>query len=188
MIELFDIADVNKSASAINPDKLLWLNQHYIKNGDFGRLGGELGWHLSRIGVEVENSEKLAAVVRAQAERAKTIKDMAVASRFFFEDFSDYDPKAAAKNLNAGSLPALRDMQVRLTNLESWSAEAIHGALQDCVVALDLKLGKVAQPLRVAVSGGTVSPPIDATLEILGRETVLERIRRAMSYIESLPA
>jgi len=185
MIELFDIADVNKSASAINPDKLLWLNQHYIKQGDFQRLGAELGWHLARIGIEVQDSTKLAAVVRAQAERAKTFKDMAVASRFFFEEISGYDPKAAGKNLNTETLPALNDMLVRLADLETWTAEAIHGALQASVEALGLKLGKVAQPLRVAVSGGTVSPPIDVTLEILGRDTVLHRIRRAAAHIES---
>jgi glutamyl-tRNA synthetase len=185
MIELFDIVDVNKSASAINPDKLLWLNQHYIKHGDSTRLGAELGWHLERIGLKVDDTNKLAAVVRAQAERAKTFKDMALASRFFFEDFTDYDPQAAAKNLNRESLQSLRDMQSRLAALETWSAEQIHAALEACVAALGLKLGKVAQPLRVAVSGGTVSPPIDATLEILGRDTVLKRVARAIAHIEA---
>lgn len=185
MIELFDLKDVNKSASAINPDKLLWLNQHYIKNGDFNRLGAELGWHLARIGIEVNDAEKLAAVVRAQAERAKTFKDMALVSRFFFEDFADYDAQAAAKNLNAETLPALIDMQARLAELGNWSAETIHGTLEACVAALGLKLGKVAQPLRVAVTGGTVSPPIDVTLEILGRETVLTRLGRAISHIRA---
>ncbi|HEX6550493.1 MAG TPA: glutamate--tRNA ligase, partial [Gammaproteobacteria bacterium] len=185
MVALFDIADVNKSASAINPDKLLWLNQHYIKTGDPARLGAELGWHLARIGLEVTDAVKLAAVVRAQAERAKTFKDMALASRFFFEEFADYDAQAAAKNLNAETLPALRDMQARLTTLENWSAAAIHAALEACVAESGLKLGKVAQPLRVAVSGGTVSPPIDATLEILGREMTLLRLARAIDHVES---
>lgn len=188
MVALFDIADVNKSASAINPDKLLWLNQHYIKTGDPARLGAELGWHLARIGIEVTDTGKLAAVVRAQAERAKTFKDMALASRFFFEEFADYDAQAAAKNLNTETLPTLRDMQVRLAKLEDWSAAAIHAALEACVAESGLKLGKVAQPLRVAVSGGTVSPPIDATLEILGRETTLMRLERAVCHIEAAPS
>lgn len=185
MVELFDIADVNKSASAINPDKLLWLNQHYIKHGDFTRLGTELGWHLARIGIEVSDIDKLAAVVQAQAERAKTFKDMALASRFFFEEFAEYDVQAASKNLNAETLPAVQDMHARLTKLDSWSASLIHAALEACVAALGLKLGKVAQPLRVAVSGGTVSPPIDVTLAILGRDTVLKRLERAIRHIET---
>lgn len=185
MVVLFDITDVNKSASAINPDKLLWLNQHYIKQGDFMQLGAELAWHLERIGIRVDDAKKLAAVVGAQAERAKTFKDMAAASRFFFEEFTDYDAQAAAKNLNVETLPALRDMQSRLTASDGWSAALIHAALEACVAALGVKLGKVAQPLRVAVSGGTVSPPIDITLEILGRETVLKRLERAVHHIES---
>ncbi|MGH8373181.1 MAG: glutamate--tRNA ligase [Gammaproteobacteria bacterium] len=185
MVALFDIADVNKSASAINPDKLLWLNQHYIKHGDFKRLAAELGWHLARIGIEVADTDKLAAVVQAQAERAKTFKDMALASRFFFEEFADYDVQAASKNLNTETLSAIQDMHARLAKLDSWSAPLIHVALEACVAALGLKLGKVAQPLRVAVSGGTVSPPIDVTLAILGRDTVLKRLERAIRHIET---
>ncbi|HET7921603.1 MAG TPA: glutamate--tRNA ligase, partial [Gammaproteobacteria bacterium] len=185
MLALFDIADVNKSASAINPDKLLWLNQHYIKTGDAARLGTELGWHLERLGVRVADPAQLAAVVRAQAERAKTFKDMAAASRFFFEAPQEYEPQAAAKNLNAETLPALRDVRERLAQLATWSASDIHAALEGCVAALGLKLGKVAQPVRVAVSGGTVSPPIDVTLEILGRDATLARLERAIRHAEA---
>ena len=101
MVKLFDIQDVNKSASAINPEKLLWLNQHYIKTGDPQTLATELGWHLARMGVQLQDDPSLAAVVSAQQERAKTLKEMAEASRFFFEELSDYDPKAADKNLTA---------------------------------------------------------------------------------------
>ncbi|MGH8307827.1 MAG: glutamate--tRNA ligase [Gammaproteobacteria bacterium] len=185
MIAFFDIADVNQSASAINPDKLLWLNQHYIKNGDPERLATELGWHLLRIGIHTSGKTKLAAVVRAQSERAKTLKEMAEASRFFFEEFSNYDPKAADKHLTRETLPALRDMHARLAALTNWSAAAIHAALEASVAALDLKLGKVAQPLRVAVSGGGVSPPIDVTVEILGRELTLARLDRAIAWINA---
>ncbi|MGA9851875.1 MAG: glutamate--tRNA ligase [Gammaproteobacteria bacterium] len=185
MIRFFDIVDVNKSASAINPDKLLWLNQHYIKNSDPKRLAAELAWHLSHIGIHTADETKIAAVVRAQAERAKTLQEMAVASRFFFEDFGDYDPKAADKNLTHETLPALRDMRARLAGMAEWSTAAVHAALEASIAALNLKLGKVAQPLRVAVSGGGVSPPIDITVEILGRDTTLARLDRAIRWIEA---
>ena len=188
MIKLFDIADVNKSASAINPEKLLWLNQHYIKSGDPQKLGAELSWHLSHLDITVQDDAKLAAVVRAQAERVKTLKEMAQASRFFFEDFEQYDPKAADKNLTRESLPALQDIRVRLTALKDWSAAAIHAALEASVAALGLKLGKVAQPLRVAVTGGAVSPPIDVTVEILGRDATLARLDRAIHHIQEQSA
>ena len=183
MVKYFDIQDVNKSASAINPEKLLWLNQHYIKSADPDTLAPELGWQLGRIGVPVQDPAKLAAVVRAQQERAKTLKEMAQASRFFFEEFSDYDPKAADKNLAAESLPALRDIRARLALLNDWSAPAVHGALEAAAAALGLKLGKVAQPVRVAVSGSGVSPPMDVTLEVLGRELSLARLDRAIDWI-----
>ena len=183
MVKYFDIQDVNKSASAINPEKLLWLNQHYIKTGDPHKLAAELEWQLGRIGVHVHDQTKLAAVVRAQQERTKTLKEMAQASRFFFEEFSDYDHKAADKNLVVESLPALRDIRARLALLHDWSAPAVHGALEATAGALGLKLGKVAQPLRVAVSGSGVSPPMDVTLEVLGRELSLARLDRAIGWI-----
>ncbi len=183
MVSYFDIKDVNQSASAINPEKLLWLNQHYIQHGDPLKFAAELAWQLARDGVQANDQAKLIAVVRAQQERAKTLKDMARASRFFFEEFKDYEPKAADKNLTADSQPGLEDLRARLAVLEPWTAAAIHTTLEDCVAARQLKFGKLAQPLRVAVCGGGVSPPIDVTLEILGRETTLVRMDRAIQWI-----
>lgn len=185
MIELFDIADVNQSASAINPEKLLWLNQHYIKTGDPERLGEELGWHLQRLGINPENGPAPAAVVRAQAERAKTLKEMAENSRFFFEDFADYEPKAAAKNLTPEAVEPLQKIRDALATLKEWRAAAIHEVIVQTGEALGLKLGKVAQPVRVAVAGGPVSPPIDVTLELLGREKTLARLERALGHIKT---
>lgn len=183
MIEFFDLVDVNQSASAINPEKLLWLNQHYLKSADPAVLAAELHWHLGRLGIETHDNAKLSAVVRAQAERAKTLKEMAQNSRFFFQEFLDYDAQAAQKNLTAESLPVLSSLRKRFATLEDWSAAAIHAILDEIVAASAVKLGKVAQPLRVAVSGGGVSPPIDATLEILGRDVTLARLDRALAWI-----
>ncbi|HEV2212542.1 MAG TPA: glutamate--tRNA ligase, partial [Gammaproteobacteria bacterium] len=176
MTQLFDIADVNASASAINPQKLLWLNQHYIKTGDLSRLATELQWHLQRLGVDTSKGPALAEVVKAQQERAKTFKEMAEASRFFFEEIKGYEPTAAAKNLTAEALPGLEALQKQLAVLNDWSASAIQAVLNGTAESLGFKLGKLAQPLRVAVSGGGVSPPIDATLALLGRERTLARL------------
>jgi glutamyl-tRNA synthetase len=183
MVQLFDITDVNASASAINPQKLLWLNQHYIKTGDLTRLGEELGWHLSRLGLDLAQGPSLESLVKAQQERAKTFKEMAEASRFFFEDVKDYEPQAAAKNLTAEALPGLSALREKLATLPEWTAAALHAVLNATAESQGQKLGKLAQPLRVAVSGGGVSPPIDATLELLGRERTLERLDRAIGYI-----
>jgi len=186
MVQLFDIKDVNASASAINPQKLLWLNQHYIKTGDLKRLGEELAWHLQRIGVDVSKGPSLEGLVKAQQERAKTFKEMAEGSRFFFEDVKEYEPQAAAKNLTADVLPALKVLRDKLAAMPEWTTAALHDLLNATAEGLGLKLGKLAQPLRVAVSGGGVSPPIDATLELLGRERSLTRLDRAIQFIEKL--
>ena len=186
MTQLFDIKDVNASASAINPQKLLWLNQHYIKTGDLKRLGEELKWHLERIGVDISKGPSLEGLVKAHQERAKTFKEMAEGARFFFEDVKGYDPQAAAKNLTPDVLPALMTLRERLVAMPEWTAPALHDVLNATAEGLGLKLGKLAQPLRVAVSGAGVSPPIDATLELLGRETTLQRLDRAIQYIQKL--
>lgn len=184
MVQLFDIADINKSASAINPDKLLWLNQHYIKTGDLQALAAELGWHLQRLGINTAGGPSLEAVVRAQQERAKTLKEMAENSRFFFEDFPDYDAAAAEKNLTTEARPTLGLLHEKFAALPSWSAAALHAVINAVAESLGAKLGKVAQPLRVAVTGGGVSPPIDLTLELLGRERSLARLDRALGRID----
>jgi glutamyl-tRNA synthetase len=183
MVRLFDIKDVNASASAINPQKLLWLNQHYIKNGDLKRLGAELGWHLQRLGIDISQGPPLDAVVKAQQERAKTFKEMAEGSRFFFIEPEAYDPDAAAKNLTAEALPALQKFRSGLAELKEWSAGGIQALLNATAESLGIKLGKLAQPVRVAVTGGGVSPPIDMTLELLGREHTLKRLDRAIRYL-----
>lgn len=184
MTALFDVADVNQSASAVNPDKLLWLNQHYIKNGDRARLATILAEHLNKAGLDTAAGPALEAVVDVQRERAKTMVDMASASRFFFEEVSVYEPKAARKNLNDDGRKALLAVHAALSALEPWEPEAIHGVVIETAEKLDVKLGKVAQPIRVAVSGGPVSPPIDQTLALLGRERTLERINRAILWAE----
>ncbi|MBW3567195.1 MAG: glutamate--tRNA ligase, partial [Proteobacteria bacterium] len=183
MIRLFDIGDVNHSASAINPDKLAWLNQHYIKEGDPEKLGAELGWHFERMGVETNGGPSLAEVVKANAERAKTLKEMAENSVFFYRDFEEYEEKAARKNLQPDAVEPLRKVHEALGALESWRAASIHDAVNAVADSLELKLGKVAQPIRVAIAGKGVSPPIDITLELLGRETALARIDRAIQHI-----
>jgi glutamyl-tRNA synthetase len=187
MAALFDIKDVNKSASAFNPDKLLWLNQQHIMKASPARLAKYLKPQLAALGVQVEDAGKLAAVAKAQQERAKTLKEMAQNSVFFFSDLKGYDEKAARKNLNGEAVQPLQLVIEKLGALKDWTAELIHAAVNDAAASLGLGLGKVAQPIRVAVSGGSVSPPIDVTLHVLGREVVLQRLDAAVQYARSQP-
>jgi glutamyl-tRNA synthetase len=181
MIAAFDIHDVNKAASAFNPEKLLWLNQQHMVRAAPAVLVPYLRAQLRRLGCDSSDQALLEGVIVAQRERTKTLKEMAHNSRFFFVERIEIDPKAAAKYLGGESREALVQVRGQLDQLPQWNALAIHAALNDIATRLASGLGKVAQPLRVAVTGTAVSPPIDVTLELLGRTRTLERIDAALS-------
>jgi len=176
LIAAFDIKDVNKAASAFNPEKLLWLNQQHMMRAQPDELVPYLRAQLRRLGLDSDDEALLAGVVRAQRERAKTLKEMAQNSRYFFTTEIEFDAKAARKHLTAAEAPALQEVRKRLAGLGEWSAAALNDVLNALAAELGVGLGKIAQPLRVAVTGSAVSPPIDATLALLGRERTLARL------------
>jgi len=184
MIELFDIKDVNKTASAFNTEKLLWINQQYIMNSEPSRLVKPLAEQLKTLGCDVDNGPDLLEIVKTQQERAKTLKEMAEKSMLFYQDYDEFDEKAAKKNLKAAAVEPLEMMLIKLEALSDWSKEPLHQVVLDTAEALELKLGKVAQPLRVALSGTSVSPAIDATLFLLGKDTSLKNIKKAIEFIK----
>jgi glutamyl-tRNA synthetase len=181
MIEYFDIHDVNKAASAFNPEKLQWLNQQHMVRAEPRTLVPHLRFQLERLGLKGGDDALLEGLIVAQRERAKTLKEMALNSRFFFVDRVEFDAKAAGAHLTAAIAPALSTLRERLAALPEWSAPAVHEVLTKLSGELGVGLGKVAQPLRVAVSGGTVSPPIDQTVVLLGRERTLTRLDSAIA-------
>lgn len=183
MIEKFDIHDVNKAASAFNPEKLLWLNQQHMIRAQPAALIPHLRAQLSRLGLKSDDPQLLEGIIVAQRERAKTLKEMARNSRFFFTDAIEIDPKAAAKHLTSEAAGVLRKVRSQLAQLTEWTAPTIHAALNELAAASQSGLGKIAQPVRVAVAGGPVSPPIDATLALLGRDRSLARIDAAVARI-----
>ena len=176
MIAVFDIHDVNKAASAFNPEKLLWLNQQHMVRAEPATLVPHLRAQLGRLGLDSSDQQLLEGVIVAQRERAKTLKEMAQNSRFFFVDRIEVDSKAAAKHLGGDALPTVARVRERLVSLPEWNAATIHAALNELATQLNSGLGKIAQPVRVAVTGTAVSPPIDATLALLGRERTLARL------------
>jgi glutamyl-tRNA synthetase len=186
MIAAFDIKDVNKAPSAFNPEKLLWLNQQHMMRAPVSLLAPVLSAQLAILGVAATDDRLLEGVVNAQRERAKTLKEMALNSRFFFREFDAFDDKAAQKHLTAESAPLLRALAEGFGALAEWNAGAIHEVINAVALRHGLGLGKVAQPLRVAVTGGAVSPPIDMTVALLGPEKVQPRIERALDRIHGL--
>jgi glutamyl-tRNA synthetase len=184
MIEYFQLENVNRSASTFNTEKLLWLNQQYIKNDDPARIAHLLSPHMGDLDIDPTEGPDLVEVVAAQQERASTLLEMAQASVFFYKDFDEYEPKAAKAHLRPVAETPLRELRQALAGLESWQAEAIHQVVHDVAEQLELKMGKVGMPLRVAVAGCGASPSIDITLQLLGKEKTLRRIDQALAFIE----
>jgi glutamyl-tRNA synthetase len=181
MTRLFDIADVNKSASAFDVDKLTWLNQQHMMRAPAARIVPALRWHLDREGIQSANEAQLEQIVISQRERAKTVREMAVNSVFFFRGPTAYDEKAVRKHVTADALALLAEAVEELGRLADWSAPSIHQVISGVAAAKSVSLGKLAQPIRLAVCGGTVSPPIDATLAILGKIEALSRLSNALA-------
>ncbi len=181
MLEHFDIADVQRGAATFDPEKLLWVNQEHIRNADPVRVAEELAWHLQRLGVDVTQGPPLADVVRVQRDRCKTLVEMATQSVFFYGEITDYDEKAVRKFLKAPGPALLAEVRERLGALTVWEGKAITAAVNATIEANGVGMGKVAQPIRIAVSGGAASPSIDKTLMLLGRETTLARLDAALA-------
>jgi glutamyl-tRNA synthetase len=179
MTRLFDIADVNKSASAFDGTKLAWLNQQHMMHAPPARLVAPLQWQLAEAGIATGDEAQLTEIVLAQRERSKTLKEMAANSAFFFRAPTGYDEKAVRKNVTPQILNVLEETRAALGHLEDWSAAAVHALITEVAAAHSLPLGKLAQPIRIAVCGGTVSPPIDQTLAILGKAETLARLTAA---------
>ena len=184
MISSFDIQDVNRAASAFDIDKLKWLNQHYIKVADSAQLVSLLSDRLKDRGIDVSSGPPVDDVVSALRERAQTLDEMADKSEYFFSEFEDYDVNAAQKHLRPIARDMLADVRSRLSVVEPWSAELIHAQVMATVEDYDAKLGKLAQPLRVAVSGTAATPPIDETLLLVGKARTVDRIDRALVFID----
>lgn len=186
MIRWFDLKNISKSPAMFNPEKLLWLNQYYFKNGNREDIARQLVWQFNQMGVDIHRGPALTDIVKAQAERAKTLKEMAEKSRFFYEENIVYDQKTAAEHLTPEILPLLTRVTEQLQSLSEWNEAAIHAVITQTAENLGLKMGKIAQPIRVAMTGNTISPPIDATLYLLGKQQTLARLNRAIEFIASL--
>ena len=186
MVGFFELYDVNVSASIFNMEKLLWLNHQYIMNGDPAHVARHLSWHMGQLGIDPSDGPDLIDVVKVQRERSKTLVEMAASSVYFYKEFDSYEEKAVKKNFTVGSDQVLVRLRDELVVLTKWTAQEIHQVIVNLAEVLGLNMGKVAQPLRVAICGSGVSPAIDVTLALVGREKTLARIDRAINYIRSL--
>jgi glutamyl-tRNA synthetase len=185
LIKLFDITRVQKAPARFDMDKAVWVNHQYLKTVDPAAVAPEFEWHLERIGVSrkaIAEGPALVPVIEAQRERCKTLVEMAEKSSFFYADLTGYDAKDAAKHLTAEAATLLDELRAQLAALPDWAAVNLQHEVHAFAEARGLGLGKVAQPIRVAVAGMAISPPIDQTLFLLGRERALARLQAAAAY------
>lgn len=185
MIKLFELESVSKSASAFNTEKLLWLNHYYIRELPAEYVAKHLAWHYQDQGIDTSNGPALEDIVKMLAERCKTLKEMAVSSRYFFEEFDGFDEAAVKKHFKAAAIEPLEKVKEKLTALSSWDLQSTHEAIEQTAAELGLGMGKVGMPLRVAVTGSGQSPSMDVTLVGIGRERSLARIQKAIDFIKA---
>src|SRR5581483_81960 len=182
MIELFDIERVQKSPARFDMEKAVWVNHQYLKTADPSIVAPELDWHLRKMSVDPTRGPKLEDVILAQRERCKTLVEMAEKSAFFYAELTGYNEKDAAKHLDANGVAALGELATKLSALADWSMPTLHETVNGFAAEKGLGLGKIAQPIRVAVAGMAISPPIDQTLALLGRERTLARLNAAVAW------
>ena len=183
LIDLFSLDAVGKSPAVFNPEKLLWLNQHYIKSYSPDRLAGEMLPFWDKMGVPVPELSFARNIATDLRERAKTLVELAEASRFYFSDELTYEEEAAHKFLTAEAAGYMEEMINGLPGLADYTKAGIEVFLRDIAEKRNTKLKFIAQPLRVALTGKTVSPGIDDVMVTLGKERVLEKLRRAVRFI-----
>ncbi len=183
LVGLFRVDDVNKAASRFDFDKLAWLNQHYLKGDDPEAVAPHLEWQLRAIGLDVASGPKPADVVVALRDRVKTLREMAERARIWYRDPESFDPDAEKKHLGGGAADALAAARARLAAIAApdWRPETVDAALKAAAEQLGLGLGKIAQPMRVAITGTSVSPSIEHTVYLAGQAGALRRIDAAIA-------
>jgi glutamyl-tRNA synthetase len=182
MIELFDLAKVSRSAANFDPMKLRWVNQQHMLRAPVERLAELLREHLERRGLSAESGPPLQLAVLALRERSQTLVEMAERASCYYGDFDTFDAEAARTHLTPASQPILGALHEALGRVDQWTEDATESAVKSTAESLGVKLSKAAQPLRVAVTGGSASPGIGATLVLVGRERTLRRIERACAH------
>ncbi|MBG5948960.1 glutamate--tRNA ligase [Proteus terrae] len=183
MIEHFTLEAISKSASAFNTDKLLWLNHHYINTLPAEKVAVHLDWHVKQQNIDTSNGPSLVELIKLLGERCKTLKEMAESCHYFYIDFDTFEETAAKKHLRPVARQPLEVVRDKLSAITEWTAENVHQAIQDTANELEVGMGKVGMPLRVAVTGAGQSPGLDVTVHAIGKTRSVARINKALDFI-----
>ena len=186
MIDLFDLDNINKAPASFNQEKLVWLNQFYIKSTDISELIQHLQWHLEQRLIDVNSGPRIEDVVESLRDRSKTLVEMADSCIMFYHDFSVFDEKQARKQFSDKSQSIIEALHSKLSALDIWNAETVHGEIQKVCEQENVGFGKVGQPFRLALSGNGKAGSIDVCAELVGKNRTLARLQMAIDYIKTL--
>ena len=182
LVELFDLEHVGKSASRFDQDKLDWLNAHWLRSARSEDLAPEV---MRLLGIEVQEGQvDVVGVIACLQERSKNLVELAEGATFFYEAPMQYQEKAVKKNFKEGTWLLLESFLEQGAALPEWTAESAHALIEKICAEHDVNMGKLAQPIRILLSGGPVSPPIDVTMGLLGSDEVLCRIKNGMARLK----
>lgn len=186
LVEKFSLDHIGKSAGVFDPDKLLALNAEHIQAAPTASLIPQLTPFLKDAGIEAETQgdEYLSKVIETLKPRSKTLVEMAEAALFYYTEEIQYEEKAARKFLKPNALEPLGLLTKELEALDDFSEKGLEGAFLKVMETTGLKLGKIAQPVRVALTGKTASPGIFEIVEIIGKKRVITRLSAAVQFIE----
>jgi glutamyl-tRNA synthetase len=185
MIDLFDLNNINKAPASLNHDKLVWLNQSYIKSTGISELVDQLKYHLDKQSINTLDGPNIEDVVESLRDRSKTLVEMAQSCAMFYRDFDSFDSDLAKKLFQAKSKPILESLLGELNNLDLWTADKIHIVINGICEKRNIGFGRVGQPFRLALSGNGKSGSIDKSAQLVGKDRTLSRLKMAIDFIES---
>ncbi len=183
MVRYFNLETVNSAPSTFNMEKLLWINQQHIQAATPEHLARYLSHFMADKGIDLTTGPELTRVADLLKERAKTLVEMADGAVYFYQDFKEFNPVAAKKHLRPVAEEALLLLQKKLAALTEWNSNNIHKVIKETSESLEVGMGKVGMPLRVAITGGGQSPSIDETAELIGQKRCIERLNLALNFI-----
>lgn len=181
MVELFELKNINKAPASFNQEKLIWLNQEYIKSSSIKHLLENLAWHLENQSVDVSNGPAIETVVEHLQERSKTLIEMVDGLKMFYQDFDKFDEKLSAKQFKDSQSIGL--LLTKLSALDDWTATNIKEQIKQVCDELDIGFGKIGQPFRLALSGNGNAGNIDVVAQLVGKNRTLGRLQMALDYI-----
>lgn len=187
MRELFTLEAVNRSGSVFDQKKLDWVSQQYLQQADAAHLGEALEPYITQLGVNTEEGAPLSSVANLLRDRAKNLVEMASVAVYFYQAPTGYDEKAKTKQFKQASGDVLQSAATALAAQESWEAVSIQATLDACVAELGIGFGKLGQPLRLAITGGTQSPSLADTLALIDKADVLARLDTAIKVCQQAP-